>query len=67
MYYCYTTLLGKSEEEFWNSTLKKVHKQLAIYAEVNSPKEGSDKPQNKGQKGGIQEVSGETIRLKSIE
>lgn len=67
MYYCYTTLLGKSEEEFWNSTLKKVHKQLAIYAEVNSPKEGSEKSKNGQSKGGIQEVAGETIRLKSIE
>ena len=31
MYYVYTTILKRSEKEFWNSTLRKVVSQISIH------------------------------------
>ncbi|NFI06066.1 hypothetical protein FC959_17220 [Clostridium botulinum] len=34
----YTTVLGKTEKEFWNSTLRKIFSQLECYKEAHSDK-----------------------------
>lgn len=59
LYYAYTTILGKSEEEFWRATLAKVYKQLEIHNEINSPKNRSRRNENKS--------SGETVSLKVLD
>lgn len=36
LYYLYTTVLGKSEEEFWKSTPAKIYSQLDCHKEAHS-------------------------------
>lgn len=38
LFYMYTTVLGKTEKEFWNSTLRKIFSQLECYKEAHSDK-----------------------------
>lgn len=59
MYYAYTTILGKSEEEFWRATPAKVYKQLEIHNEINSSKGRNSRNNNSS--------SGETVRLKVLD
>ena len=58
MYYAYTTILGKSEDEFWEATPKRFFKQLEIHQEMNTPKKKKKNTSN--------EVAGEVTRLKVI-
>ena len=59
LYYAYTTILGKSEEEFWRATPAKVYKQLEIHNEINAPKNRKARNDNKS--------SGETVILKVLD
>ncbi|MCJ8343834.1 MAG: hypothetical protein MJH09_13485 [Cetobacterium sp.] len=59
MYYCYTTILGKSEEEFWQATPAKVFKQLDIHKEIIS-----SQVKNKNSNKNTNELRSETVRLK---
>lgn len=59
MYYAYTTILGKSEEEFWRATPAKVYKQLEIHNEINTPKGINSRNNNSS--------SGDTVRLKVLD
>lgn len=34
LYYVYTTILKRSEKEFWNSTLRKVVSQISIHNDL---------------------------------
>lgn len=36
MYYAFTTVLNKSESEFWDATPKKIYKQLDIHNKAHS-------------------------------
>lgn len=36
LFYLYTTVLGRSEEEFWSSTLRKIYGQLDCYKDAHS-------------------------------
>lgn len=60
MFYAYTTILGKSEDEFWGATPRRIFKQIDIHKEVNKPK-------NNKSKNGVNEVSGEVTRLKVLD
>lgn len=60
MFYAYTTILGKSEEEFWRATPRRIFKQIDIHKDVNKPK-------NKKSKNGVNEVAGEVTRLKVLD
>ncbi|WP_338630409.1 hypothetical protein [Clostridium baratii] len=62
LYYCYTTILGKSENEFWCATPAKVYKQLEIHSEVISKKSNSNRSND--MKKNSNEIYGETVRLK---
>ncbi|MCI7207697.1 MAG: hypothetical protein MSA15_17090 [Clostridium sp.] len=42
LYYVWTTILNKSEKEFWTSTLKKIISQTNIYIELNGGKKEED-------------------------
>jgi hypothetical protein len=61
MYYAYTSILGKSEEEFWQATPRKVYSQLEIHEEVNRPQ------RNKSKNNGRNETDGETVCLKVLD
>ncbi|WWU66503.1 hypothetical protein QJR26_09010 [Clostridium baratii] len=61
LYYCYTTILGKSEDEFWRATPAKVYKQLEIHSEVISKKTNDGRVDSA--KNNNNEVKGETVRL----
>nr|DAZ29753.1 MAG TPA: hypothetical protein [Caudoviricetes sp.] len=39
MYYAYTTILGKCEEEFWESTPRKIYSQLEIHTKLHTKKD----------------------------
>lgn len=43
LYYIWTTVLGKSEKEFWNSTLKKITSQTDIYIDLNGGQKEDDR------------------------
>lgn len=38
LYYMYTTVLGKTEEDFWKSTPRKIFSQLECYKEAHRKK-----------------------------
>lgn len=61
MFYAYTTILRKSEDEFWGATPRRIFKQIEIHKEVNTPKN------NKKSKNGVNEVAGEVTRLKVLD
>ncbi len=58
MFYAYTTILGKNEDEFWGATPRRIFKQIDIHKEVNK---------NKKSKNGVNEVAGEVTRLKVLD
>ena len=59
MYYCYTTILGKSEDEFWQATPAKVFKQLDIHKEIIA-----SRIKNNTSNKNTNELRSETVRLK---
>ena len=59
MYYFYTTVLGKSEEEFWKATPAKIFKQLDIHKDIIS-----SRVKNNTSKKNTNELRSETVRLK---
>lgn len=60
MYYCYTTILGKSEQEFWEATPRRIFKQLDIHKEINTPKKNKSK-------NSYEEAKGEITTLKVLD
>lgn len=60
LYFAYTSMLNKTEEDFWSSTPRKIFSQLDIYKEVYN-KESKNKQSNNGI------VQGETISLKAVD
>ena len=50
--YCYTTILKRSEKDFWSSSPAMVFKQLDIHMELNrkASEQQSDKPEKKSSK-----------------
>ena len=50
--YCYTTILRRSEKDFWSSSPAMVFKQLDIHMELNrkASEQQSDKPEKKSSK-----------------
>lgn len=61
LFYCYTSILNKSEDEFWESTPRKIFSQMDIYNKLN----GKGNENTKDKTNNI--VQGETITLKAIE
>lgn len=59
LYYCYTTILGKDESEFWEATPAKIIKQLEIHSDILIK---SRKAMNN--KNNRNEIRSETVRLK---
>lgn len=57
LFYCYTSILNKSEDEFWKSTPRKIFSQMDIYNKSNGR-------ENIKEKNNI--VQGETITLKAV-
>ena len=42
LFYAYTTILGKSEREFWESTPRKLYKQIDIHCNLHEDKDKKD-------------------------
>lgn len=62
LYYCYTTILGKTEEEFWEATPAKVISQIEIHSDIISSKTRANKKNNSHD-----EVKDEPVRLKVLD
>lgn len=59
LFYCYTSILNKSEDEFWKSTPRKIFSQTDIYNKLNGKENTKDKTKNI--------VQGETLTLKAVD
>lgn len=62
MYYCYTTILGKSEKEFWEATPAKIFKQIEVHSEFINKKNIRSNSNNNSH-----EIKGEEVRLKVLD
>ena len=60
LFYCYTTILGKSEGEFWKSTPRKIISQMKIYRNIKKPIQSENEKTEKGK------IKGLTISLKAV-
>lgn len=65
--YMYTTLLGHTEEEFWNSNLDKVVSLAEKHAEINDPKKAKQNKKYTPNKAGVEYTTGETEVLMAVE
>lgn len=63
LFFTYTTTLNRSEDDFWNSTVRKIYSQLDIYLDVNKP--AKNKKNTDGKTGSF--IEGETITLKGCD
>lgn len=63
LYYAFTTILGKSEKEFLESTPKKIYGQLRQHSKFLEERNRGNKNTTKN-KNGIRETRGPEIRLK---
>lgn len=39
LYYAYTTILNRTEDDFWNSTPKKIYSQLKLHTDLHKKKD----------------------------
>ena len=62
LYYCYTTILGKSEKDFWEATPAKIFKQIEVHSEFINSKTSKNKKSNNSH-----EVEDEPVRLKVLD
>lgn len=46
LFYCYTSILNKSENEFWKSTPRKIFSQMDIYNKLNGKETLRDTERN---------------------
>ncbi|MGL5152982.1 MAG: hypothetical protein ACRC7N_20685 [Clostridium sp.] len=51
-------MLGRSEEEFWESTPKKLYSQIEIHIKIKSSTNTNTKPNS------LNKTSGEVVRMK---
>ncbi|ASY51640.1 hypothetical protein ABE450_001075 [Clostridium perfringens] len=61
LYYCYTTILGKREEEFWEATPAKVFKQIEVHSDFINRNKRSNNINNS------HEIKDEAVVLKVLD